>query len=502
METDKKSLITGVLSRIDPWQELAVFSVVLIQLSWLVPWYQWLIDPRFVVPLTRVIWVLGTTLIISYLIVRLLLVLKLEERIVQAVPLIILVLTGWWGLRVLQVPDQGNSFSRALSQRVGSFSDLRYLVPDEFVILVFIIFVWRSGVYLARHGSRQEGVLGQFRIGFVMFLLFAFVTGMKDELLPGGYLVLFFFASLMGLSTSRVGMISRFRGGSLIPFNSSWLGGMTVFISAIIGVGLSVGYFFGGQPGETIFNYFSGVIYGLALIAISPILLFLQYMGESVQRSQAVQVAAPTPTPPVGQGLPNGAFGDFQGISQQQGQLLFSNLQILQSIFLWAVILLIVVRIFRGLRKHPKSFYRASADELEIVERGSILDALKMFFQNPAQSLRDMVSGIRNRFPGSLIAAAKIRRIYAQFLNLCEDLGVPRPTAKTPLEFVPTAAAVLVGLEPDIQLITDAYLIIRYGELPEDMELVNKVDGAWVRIEQAGKAMLKGGRSSLVGGNV
>ena len=89
-----------------------------------------------------------------------------------------------------------------------------------------------------------------------------------------------------------------------------------------------------------------------------------------------------------------------------------------------------------------------------------------------------------------MLAAARIRRIYIQLMELCGDLGKSRPAALTPLEFLPVLMDLFPGFENDLQIITQAYLRVRYGELPETRMEVNQVEAAWAQINAHGKELL------------
>jgi hypothetical protein len=72
-------------------------------------------------------------------------------------------------------------------------------------------------------------------------------------------------------------------------------------------------------------------------------------------------------------------------------------------------------------------------------------------------------------------------------LDLCAELERPRPKTKTPLEFIPVAFKLFSSLLAELETITQAYIRVRYGELPETEEEVENVEQAWRRIaEQAG----------------
>jgi hypothetical protein len=121
--------------------------------------------------------------------------------------------------------------------------------------------------------------------------------------------------------------------------------------------------------------------------------------------------------------------------------------------------------------------------------------------QNRLNELSQSLRGRTNLRDGQRwLAAAKIRRIYARLMELASKLGEPRPPAYTPLEFLPILENLIPEGKADIQVITDAYLRVRYGELPETNQEINRVEEAWEQVNALGKKkyseMSKARRSS------
>ncbi|RMF45618.1 MAG: DUF4129 domain-containing protein, partial [Anaerolineae bacterium] len=82
-------------------------------------------------------------------------------------------------------------------------------------------------------------------------------------------------------------------------------------------------------------------------------------------------------------------------------------------------------------------------------------------------------------------AAERIRQVYAEFMDLCARHEVPRPPAVTPLEFIPLTETLLPTTQREVRLLTDAYLRVRYGQLPETQADVQAVEDAWSALKEA-----------------
>lgn len=111
--------------------------------------------------------------------------------------------------------------------------------------------------------------------------------------------------------------------------------------------------------------------------------------------------------------------------------------------------------------------------------------------QRQVISARNFLSGGRRRgIRGDGKAEARIRRMYADLLNMSRALGHPRPDGHTPLEFLPTLKIVFLNVEQELQQITDAYVLVRYGQFEEDLLPLTDVESAWKRVSAQGKAEL------------
>ncbi len=471
--------------QIDVWQEVSVFAVLLIKISWLVPWYQWFIDPNNIVPSWPVIAVLGLTLIITYVIARLAAVLKVQPQIEKAVLSGVLLAAAWAGIVLLRLPPDANRLEYALSQEFANLGDLRFIIPDELVIAMVILYMWRSGLTLARAGAGHMGVLDQFRFGAGMFLAFAIVTIMLAEPLPLAYLFLFLFSGLLGMATARVAKVSRFRGGALIPFSRNWLGAMLMGTLVIGGIAGGLGWFMGSEYGHALFIGMQAVFFSIALFMVSPVLLLLKpLIGKIKALLPVAEQQLVTPVP--GVDAPADVFGvTVEVLDESQRQLAMIKNSV--AVVLWIVFVVLVLVVLRSIKTRRYARERGLLGYQDTVQQPSMWDALRAFISDPSH----FFGGARKRYADRLLAAAHIRRMYAKFLNLCIDLNVPRQAHETPLEFLSTAVMALPVVKADMRLLTNAYLRVRYGELPESEEEVQSVETAWKNVQAQGQAILK-----------
>ncbi|MBX3055780.1 MAG: DUF4129 domain-containing protein [Anaerolineae bacterium] len=81
--------------------------------------------------------------------------------------------------------------------------------------------------------------------------------------------------------------------------------------------------------------------------------------------------------------------------------------------------------------------------------------------------------------------AVSIRRIYRQMMELAEAHGYPKLETETPYEYLATLSQAWPQNRPEARLITDAYIKVRYGELPETEAELEAIRQAWRQLQQA-----------------
>ena len=82
-------------------------------------------------------------------------------------------------------------------------------------------------------------------------------------------------------------------------------------------------------------------------------------------------------------------------------------------------------------------------------------------------------------------------------MDLASRPDHPRLPSATPLEFLPQLQDLFPGQEKLLDVITQAYLKVRYGELPETYEEVQNVLTGWEQIKTHGKQLLAEKKRSL-----
>jgi hypothetical protein len=80
-------------------------------------------------------------------------------------------------------------------------------------------------------------------------------------------------------------------------------------------------------------------------------------------------------------------------------------------------------------------------------------------------------------------AAASVRRLYAQMCRAAAAAGYPRLETETPYEYLPALGQVWPDGTAESRMLTEAYVRVRYGEIPETREELDALRDAWRRLE-------------------
>ena len=402
------------------------------------------------------------------------------------------------GIKMLLYSNESISLSELINRPIKSFADIKYLIPVEFlVILVVLIAFWR-GVSLAQEHIGPNSVISHFWIGIVSFVVFIFLITLATGENAGEFFYLFLFSTLMGVSAARMTVVGMVRGGTKNKFDRSWFIGILLAALFVVGVSSLI-----GSASIDIFSGIGGLFFGLIgsiiiliWLIISPVISFLiTILGDLFQNSEAIKQ--------LGDSLQN-LNAMMRGLGEKISDLLgksgISDLvsrwaPSVKAVILVSIIILFIIGIvlWMTLKLWRDRERRLVGDEEKSKIRSgnilrSLLDSLLNRWNKTIDSF-EQLTDLRNRQRKK--AAARIRQVYAELLDLCESLGQPRRDAVTPLEFLPCIEKIFPGFNPEISLITKAYLDVRYGLLPENKNDIADIESAWTNLRKVGNKRIQ-----------
>jgi len=403
-----------------------------------------------------------------------------RQRIVLIVGLILTILIAW---RLLLYSPRPVSDLGWISDFVNhmEYPGNPFFVRDLTIFLMVAFMWWRGISLVGRHVDIAE--IG-FRMRFEILLLFILVAVIAGSLLPWSvtpFILLFFFTSLLAIVITRVEQLELSRIGHSFPITFHWLlivsgaAAMITFTTGILAgvlsndsVTTSVGWF---SPVWQALGHMGIVVVAIISYLIMPLFILIGWLL----------------------GLFVGAFGSaFEGgldsldmlsqapfaeqLPEELMEATESSIQFPRQLLTILIMFFVVLFIALALGRLGRSLRRASSAEIQTA------DPLPGYGSLPRPGLGQR---ILDRF-GALRrwrAAASIRHLYRQMCTTAADYGYPRSESETPYEYLQTLSQAWPAGEEDTKLITEAYVRVHYGELPENKEELTEIEAAWKRLE-------------------
>lgn len=472
-----------------PWRQVGVVSVLLLELSLIVPWIH-LLFSRPPAPDT---WFLLAWLLAYALLGRWVTILSDQMQLRSGLAMIlsaaILILGLLLTVNLMVAPNQLLDLGRAAGELIRALPMIYPMAP-ELPLAVLVLLVWRRGVASASHAILDQSRTSfKFRLGVIVYGLLALVsrgTGLAwgPTLLP-----LFFFASLLAMSLARADRLSRLRGAAEPPFTFQWLLSLAGLFVFAVGSGLALG---AGMDSRLAHRMLVGLrellirslelAYRLLLplfVALEPLIArFLNWLRGLFLSVDAISRPSLEPPAPAGEQLRDlPAPPIFDAINRWLASLQ-PYWPILRVGLIGLLLALLVFSTIRMIRRRQGSPWdrRLAQDRGESALGEPAFSGWGRRWREFRDDLRNLGSSL---FSGQLWSNLVVRRIYARLLALAAQEGRARYSWETPLEFQAALIRLFPAAAEPIREITAAYLQVRYGELPESEGTITKVRAAW-----------------------
>lgn len=384
---------------------------------------------------------------------------------------------------------------RTLLYDSGSLFDFRWLraLYTHFVepnnplwgrdlgIFFLVAFLWWRGISLTNRRVDIHDIGLRLRVGGLLLAPLVVGTGMLYKVTVTPFILLFFLAALLAVSLTRAEQVTQDESERNYPIQPRWLAViflttlLTVLVAAAVALGLS---------GESIVVWLDP-LWEASRLAVTVVISTFTYLLfllltplEWLLSFLAARFNMPTLTLPDSQFLtdPTGQNVDMDALlrdlSQSEAAALLWLNRILLVLIITAVILALYVALSRflsGRQLAPDSAEMGSGRQIGARERPGW----------GARLLRKLGIWQQRR------AAASVRRIYQQMTKAAAGLGYPRDPSETPYEYLADLTEVWPEGTLEAELITAAYVRVRYGELPESQEEVDEIVAAWRRLERS-----------------
>ena len=443
--------------------EVGLGAVLLMEIAWLLPWFRSLTPALSRLTTLQAGGLFLGIALLSAAMARGVRALELRPGVRTVTLLGTLVLSIAIGLRLVLFPGAQQGTLTILAESVSSFAGVLELVPNELVVMLTVLYAWRRGVIASvRDPLDPAGTAHAFRMGILAFAIHALVYREEQAQFLIEALPLYFAAALAGIGLARADRLSAARGGGRSPFTGRWLTAVLCLTAATTGAGVLIGKGLQAQAMHVLTGAVAEglrrateailVILGPVAIAIGAVFelifrLLREWIGVDFQLPDLTRLRGPElPAPP--EPGPAPAWLVTVGPALRIAGTL-------------AVLLLIALAALRTARRGPARGREPFLDEAESLPDESAGGALRGLV---AQVLGRGGRRLRRRF----LAAQAVRRLYQRLLHLAEKRGAHRDPAETPFEFVQDLIGVFPNHDSEVRALTDAYVRVRYGELPEN----------------------------------
>jgi hypothetical protein len=341
----------------------------------------------------------------------------------------------------------------------------------ELLLLLGSGLAWFLGRRLASQPVSYGRLLGDFQFGLVMLLAAFLVShGLEQGLHRPVLLSLCFFGvSLSGIAVAR-GAIGSESKASLS--RGHFTGTILTLIAIVCALGLLVG------------------------MAVTPDVLrvlldAMRYIGHLLQALMA-WLASLMPQPEIEPGIPAGpATGDDSALREFYRSLPVPALLKRGLYIVWVTTVLgmllyglwqLCSQVLAWLRRRMDM---GEGAELESLDTG-FLSELAAFVRRMVALVRTMAARVFAAVlrTGGRGQPATVRTVYVGFVRWAGKKVLAREPWQSPHEYMSTLAEYLPAATPDLAVLTEAYVLARYGQHEPDDGIVDEMTGACKRIRR------------------
>jgi uncharacterized membrane protein (UPF0136 family) len=370
---------------------------------------------------------------------------------------------------------------------LGSFlwevSIVMQRIPPALVLFCAGLYLWLRGIALAQRDLGIESLGFSFRLGIIAFFwlfLIQIVTGGEAAV---QLVFAYFFLGLIAVGLARIESVSQSHLGIRSPFGASWLGilaGSTLGVSAL---SIAATVLFSLRNIAAAFETVGPVVALLGRlasplgVAVAWVLeLLINFLIRIFSRLFSEQSQEPTALTRIAEGLQQ-----FQQAQPVQGALRII-LQIIKWSFLGMAFLGALAIVAFSISRIRRALDEESHAQQAVWESGRTAEDQPGATQSRWQRLREELQARLARLRGEDYSLASIRQIYASLVRLATACGFPRREAETPYEYTSTLHQAFAGCDEQVQLITEAYVRVHYGERSFPTAYVQRIREAWLAI--------------------
>jgi len=369
-----------------------------------------------------------------------------------------------------------------LGQLFGSIAEPENsLWQQSFGWFALVVFVWWRGLRLIGKEFSINSAGRRLRVGGL--IIAPLIIGISVDRLPWSavpFILLFFMTSLTAVALARVEEIEKQQSGLSASLNPKWLLSVSFAALLLILSAAFITFIISGETMLTIAGLFTPlwralyaggiVVFNTIFNLLEPVLNLLSLIIEfliGLFTPMMEQLTEVTPAPVDSSMLPTSEATEIIEIEEGTN----SGFKIINILLMIAIILAVTLALGRVYQKTEFT----TRDSESAVKNSSKTAKSKNSLGHRLLKRLGALRGWRT--------AASIRRIYQNMCRAAAVNGYSRAEAETPFEYLTTLSKAWPENQADIRLITEAYVKVRYGELPESSEELDGLQEAWKRLQ-------------------
>jgi hypothetical protein len=469
------------------WHELGLISLLVMELMVILPWFRSFtpaIQTRN--PVSSFVGLLFFFLLITFSnrILRMVGLRAIIHRLIQIALLLAGIVTL---LSILIYPDLGLRLGEIVNRTLISFQNILEILPEGFILILMCIYLWWRGLVISSMGTLEiHSTERKFRFGILTLAAFGIIfRGRQIDYLITA-LPFYFAFGLLAVTFSRTSSLGRWSTAYRLPYTGGWFIGMSVITSITITAGIFMSRFLQSELAYSIYDliseYFNKLLTLLEILLL-PVVEIVVYLADKMVKFLSRYIDLDSI---------KGIFDQLQDqptpeLPLEQAEPIFTlSPEAIAVIVLLLLAILIFLLVRRANQQQRYVIPKIEDGGDTVVESGRFKSRIERLLDR----VREGIETVQQfGFGRRLIAATIIRRIYTLLLNTAADLGQPRHVAETPYEFQQKLVQLFPNQIEQIGLITNAYVQVRYGEIPEEERIVARVEEAWSSIEKEARRM-------------
>ncbi len=469
------------------WAELGLISLIVMELMLVLPWF------RSLTPTIQAKRPLSTfiALLVFFLVVtfsnRILRMIDLRTFVHRFILIFLLVVGIYTLISILIYPELGLSLGEIVNLTLISLQNILEVIPESLIVILMCIYLWWRGLAISSMGTIElRATERKFRFGILTLAAFGIIFRGKQIDYLIAVIPIYFASGLLAVTFSRTSSLGRGITAYRLPFTGRWFIGMITITSITIAGGVLTSWILQSEVAYSIYEFFSkyfSKFISFLEVLLLPVVEVIVYVAERLVEFLRRYID------------PDSFKGLFDQIQEQPTPEL--PLEEVEPIFtlppeaIAAIVLLLIAGLIILLVRRANQPQRYAIPSIEdggdtVYETEKFRSRIRKLFDQFREGLESIQQfGIGRR----LIAATIIRRIYTYLLNTAADLGQPRHKSETPYEFQQKLLQLFPNQVEQIGLITNAYVQVRYGEIPEEEGIIAMVEEAWSSIEKEARRL-------------